>query len=218
MNEHDEAEWTKMKNKQKIMKKRTLHWKNKQVILWMTQKKSLCQRKQNTRKEKVTPTNTNTAENTHAYEITENPGYLEGKEQDHQDIVSLIETAEAELADLRMRKDLIESDFPQLLESYDRFILNEEPISTIGKTSLIEYFTYELLKPLNDIGLERSNSAYDTWKTRHFSINYTLNGQNELVFSFVLPTIDQRYQVESMSLLNVSPETMEINVQDDRVL
>lgn len=41
---------------------------------------------------------------------------------------------------------------------------------------------------------------------------------NELVFSFVLPTIDQRYQVESMSLLNVSPETMEINVQDDRVL
>lgn len=119
-------------------------------------------------KRKVTPTNTNTAENTHAYEITENPGYLEGKEQDHQDIVSLIETAEAELADLRMRKDLIESDFPQLLESYDRFILNEEPISTIGKTSLIEYFTYELLKPLNDIGLERSNSAYDTWKTRHF--------------------------------------------------
>lgn len=168
MNEHDEAEWTKMKNKQKIMKKRTLHWKNKQVILWMTQKKSLCQRKQKYTKRKVTPTNTNTAENTHAYEITENPGYLEGKEQDHQDIVSLIETAEAELADLRMRKDLIESDFPQLLESYDRFILNEEPISTIGKTSLIEYFTYELLKPLNDIGLERSNSAYDTWKTRHF--------------------------------------------------
>lgn len=30
-------------------------------------------------KRKVTPTNTNTAENTHAYEITENPGYLEGK-------------------------------------------------------------------------------------------------------------------------------------------
>ena len=52
MNEHDEAEWTKMKNKQKIMKKRTLHWKNKQVILWMTQKKSYARGNKNTRKEK----------------------------------------------------------------------------------------------------------------------------------------------------------------------
>ncbi|WP_267644000.1 hypothetical protein ACJK13_06405 [Enterococcus faecium] len=219
MNEHDEAEWTKNEEQTEDHEETNTSLEEQTSNpLDDTEEIPMLEETKIHEKEKVSPTNTNTAENTHAYEITENPGYLEGKEQDHQDIVSLIETAEAELADLRMRKDLIESDFPQLLESYDRFILNEEPISTIGKTSLIEYFTYELLKPLNDIGLERSNSAYDTWKTRHFSINYTLNGQNELVFSFVLPTIDQRYQVESMSLLNVSPETMEINVQDDRVL
>ena len=135
-----------------------------------------------------------------------------------QDIVLLIETAEAELADLRLRKYLLESDFSQLLDAFERYILKAEPISPIGKTSLIEYFTYELLKPLNNIGLKFSNTTYDTWETRHFSINYRLNDSNQLVFSFVLPTIDQRYQVESLNLLEVSPETMEITVQDDRVL
>ncbi len=39
-----------------------------------------------------------------------------------------------------------------------------------------------------------------------------------MIFSFVLPTIDQRYQVESINLLEVIPETMEVTVQDDRVL
>lgn len=113
---------------------------------------------------------------------------------------------------------MIESDFSDLLDSFDRYITKGETISPIGKTSLIEYLTYELLKPLNDIGLEMSNVTYDTWKTRHFSINYSLNEQNQLIFSFVLPTINQRYQVESINLLEVSPESMEITIQDDRVL
>ncbi|OQO71445.1 hypothetical protein BH747_01020 [Enterococcus villorum] len=150
--------------------------------------------------------------------LNENQVYLETKDKDHQDIVLLIETAEAELADLRLRKYLIESDFSELLDSFEHYITKGEPISPIGKTSLIEYLTYELLKPLNDIGLTMSSSTYDTWETRHFSINYFLNEQNKLIFSFVLPTINQRYQVESIHLLEVSPETMEITVQDDRVL
>lgn len=152
------------------------------------------------------------------HELNENQLYLDTKEKDHQDIVLLIETAEAELADLRLRKSLIEADFSELLDAFDRYITKEVTISPIGKTSLIEYFTYELLKPLNDIGLAMSTTAYDTWETRHFSINYRLNEQNELIFSFVLPTINQRYQVESINLLVVSPETMEITIQDDRVL
>lgn len=149
--------------------------------------------------------------------LNENQVYLETKDKDHQDIVLLIETAESELADLRLRKYLIESDFSELLDSFERYITKGETISPIGKTSLIEYLTYELLKPLNDIGLTMSSSTYDTWETRHFSINYFLNEQNKLIFSFVLPTINQRYQVESIHLLEVSPETMEITVQDDRV-
>ncbi|EPM6850070.1 hypothetical protein ACTPGR_000125 [Enterococcus hirae] len=168
--------------------------------------------------EQVTSEQLEAIESSHPHEARENPVYLETKEKDHQDIVLLIETAEAELADLRLRKYLLESDFSQLLDAFERYILKAEPISPIGKTSLIEYFTYELLKPLNDIGLKFSNTTYDTWETRHFSINYRLNESNQLVFSFVLPTIDQRYQVESLNLLEVSPETMEITVQDDRVL
>lgn len=148
----------------------------------------------------------------------ENHVYLESKKRDHQDIVLLIETAEAELADLRLRKALIESDFSKLLDYFTRYITNETPISPIGKTSLIEYVAYELLRPLNDIGLELSETAYDTWKTRHFLANYNLNEQNELIFSFIIPTINQRYQVEAINLLEVSPETMEITIQDDRVL
>lgn len=168
--------------------------------------------------EQVTSEQLEAIESSQPHEARENQVYLETKEKDHQDIVLLIETAEAELADLRLRKYLLESDFSQLLDAFERYILKAEPISTIGKTSLIEYFTYELLKPLNDIGLKFSNNTYDTWETRHFSINYRLNESNQLVFSFVLPTIDQRYQVESLNLLEVSPETMEITVQDDRVL
>lgn len=150
--------------------------------------------------------------------VDENQLYLDSKEKDHLDIVNMIETAEIELADLRLRKYLIEADFSGLLDSFDRYLLKNEPISPIGKTSLIEYFTYELLKPLNDIGLELSTTAYERWETRHFSINYALDERNHLIFSFVLPTIDQRYQVESINLLEVIPETMEIIVQDDRVL
>ncbi len=150
--------------------------------------------------------------------VDENQLYLDSKEKDHLDIVSMIETAEAELADLRLRKYLIETDFSGLLDSFDRYLLKGEPISPIGKTSLVEYFTYELLKPLNDIGLELSTTTYDRWETRHFSINYSLDEQNHLIFSFVLPTIDQRYQVESINLFEVIPETMEVTVQDDRVL
>ncbi|VEE81036.1 hypothetical protein [Enterococcus hirae] len=168
--------------------------------------------------EQVTSEQLEAIESSHPHEARENQVYLETKEKDHQDIVLLIETAEAELADLRLRKYLLESDFSQLLDAFERYILKAEPISPIGKTSLIEYFTYELLKALNDIGLKFSNTTYDTWETRHFSINYRLNESNQLVFSFVLPTIDQRYQVESLNLLEVSPETMEITVQDDRVL
>lgn len=168
--------------------------------------------------EQVTSEQLEAIESSQLHETKENQLYLETKEKDHQDIVLLIETAEAELADLRLRKYLLESDFSQLLDAFERYILKAEPISPIGKTSLIEYFTYELLKPLNDIGLKFSNTTYDTWETRYFSINYRLNESNQLVFSFVLPTIDQRYQVESINLLEVSPGTMEITVQDDRVL
>ena len=172
-------------------------------------------------KEKIVPNATNQSGNgrsTVEHAVNENQAYLSGKQNDHEDIVNLIAAAEEELADLRLRKYLIEADFNELLVAYHRYVLEDTPISTIAKTSLIEYFAYELLKPLNDTGLELSKQAYDVWETRYFSINYSLTPQKELMFSFVLPTIDQRYQVESINLMRVSPEHMTIEIDDDRVL
>lgn len=151
-------------------------------------------------------------------ELADNQSYLSGKEQDHQEIVQMIHEAETQLADLRMRKAFIESGFSELLGAYQQYILAGEPISPIAKTSLVEYFAYELLKPLNDIGLELSGTTYDTWETRHFSINYALDDSANLIFSFALPTIDERYQVDAINLLKISPETMTIDVKDDQVL
>ncbi|NBA61051.1 hypothetical protein [Enterococcus mundtii] len=172
-------------------------------------------------KEKVVPNSTNQTDNARStieQAVNENQEYLSGKQHDHEDIVDLIAAAEEELADLRLRKYLIEADFNELLVAYHRYVLEDTPISAIAKTSLIEYFAYEILKPLNDIGLELSKQAYDVWETRYFSINYSLTPQKELMFSFVLPTIDQRYQVESINLMRVSPEQMTIEIDDDRVL
>lgn len=150
--------------------------------------------------------------------LADNQSYLSGKEQDRQEIVQMIHEAEVQLADLRMRKAFIESGFSELLGAYQQYILADEPISPIARTSLVEYFAYELLKPLNDIGLELSRTTYDTWETRHFSINYALDDSDNLIFSFALPTIDERYQVDAINLLKVSPETMTIDVKDDQVL
>ncbi|MGM9902489.1 hypothetical protein A5844_000052 [Enterococcus sp. 10A9_DIV0425] len=169
-------------------------------------------------KEKVVPNPTEFYKENIEHIVDENQFYLSGKERDHEDIVSLIETAEAELADLRLRKYLIEADFNELLVAYNHYVLEKAPISAIAKKSLIEYFAYELLKPLNDIGLKLSTHSYDEWETRHFSINYSLDNHQELIFSFVLPTINQRYQVEAINLLRISPETMTIEVDDERVL
>jgi hypothetical protein len=169
-------------------------------------------------KEVIVPQNTDTPKQEQKQELSENKVYLETKEQDRQDVVNLIQSAEEELADLKLRKYLMESDFPALLESYQQYLLHQEPISTIGRSSLIEYFTYELLKPLNRIGLSLSDTTYDTWKTRYFDVTYLLDDQNDLFFSFIVPTIDQRYQTTPMPLIKVSPQEMKVEVQDDQVL
>lgn len=150
--------------------------------------------------------------------LSENKTYLSRKKHHHQEIIDRIQITEEELANLRMRQYLIESDFPALLDAYNRYLLKEEPISSLAKASLVEYFTYELLKPLNDIHLELSKNSYDTWQTRHFSINYSINEQNELIFSFLLPTIKPQHQVEAIPLFKISPEMMEITVEDNHVL
>lgn len=59
--------------------------------------------------------------------------YYAVKAQDHQRIESLIEQAENELADLKLRKSIMEADFSGLLNHYRHLILTEQEISVIAK-------------------------------------------------------------------------------------
>ncbi len=147
--------------------------------------------------------------------IRENDPYYDLKDKDRDEIVQWIASAEEELADLRLRKSLLEADFPTLLEEYRRLILKNEPISTIAKTRLLEYFSYELLKPLKSVDLKQSD-AYNTWESRHFFISYQLDEKRNLELKFKMNVGDAR--AAYMPLILVCPEDMTVLVDEKQVL
>ena len=146
-----------------------------------------------------------------------NNSYYEMKNHDHHDLVQWITSAEQELADLRLRKRLLEADFKGLLEEYRRLIITNEPISTIAKTNLLEYFSYELLKPLESINLQQADS-YNTWSTKHFLVAYQLNNDFSLSFNFKMDVVDARFDAPYMPLLIVHPQEMSVEVDEKQVL
>lgn len=159
-----------------------------------------------------------TAENleTKIPKMTEAEAYYQTKQNDHDEIVLLIGAAEKELADLKLRKSLMEADFSQLLAEYNRLIVPKVEISTIAKKTLLEYFSYELLKPLLSIGLKQA--AYDTWETKHFLTKYELDSKEDLMLQFKINPVDQRFTTDFMSLMTISPKTMQVTVNDPQVL
>lgn len=148
---------------------------------------------------------------------TEKDFYYDMKNQDHEEIVQWIASVEEELADLRLRKSLIEADFYVLLDQYRKLILPNVPISTIAKTNLLEYFSYELLHPLKAVGLKQADS-YNTWESRHFLITYQLDEDKNLQLSFKMDVVDSRFQTEFMPLILVKPENMTVEVDEKEVL
>lgn len=143
--------------------------------------------------------------------------YYEMKSQDHQEIIDWIASAEAELADLRLRKSLLEADFEELLSEYRRLITTNAPISTIAKSNLLEYFSYELLKPLKSIGLQQAE-AYNTWESKHFLVAYQLDDEKNLALSFRMDVIDSRFDASYMPLIVVRPVDMTVEVDEKQVL
>ncbi|MDT2783271.1 hypothetical protein P7G87_01035 [Enterococcus asini] len=143
--------------------------------------------------------------------------YYQNKEADHQEIEQLIATAERELADLKLRKALMEADFGQLLQYYQELILPNEPISPIAKKTLLEYFSYELLKPLHTVGLTQG-SRYDVWQSKHFLIQYQLTETQNLALNFQMTPIDSRFTTAFMNLMTVKPGEMVVEVEDNQVL
>ncbi|MGM0139287.1 hypothetical protein IGI65_001742 [Enterococcus sp. DIV0755b] len=164
---------------------------------------------------------TNLAEDGLTYEATkttEEQAYQQNKENDHDEIVRLIAASEAELADLKLRKSLMEADFTELLEEYKRLIIPQVEISVIAKKILLEYFSYELLKPLHSVGLKPAENNYDVWETKHFLVQYYLDESQQLIFNFKINPVDQRFTSEFMPLLTLDVKNMKVTIKDDEVL
>lgn len=149
--------------------------------------------------------------------MNEQESYEEMKSQNKQEIIQWIASAEEELADLRLRKSLLEADFNGLLSEYRRLIASNTTISTIAKTNLLEYFSFELLKPLQSIGLQQSDH-YNTWETRHFLVTYQLDDDKNLELSFMMDVIDSRFNADFMPLILVKPKDMTVEVNEKQVL
>ncbi|MDZ5566181.1 hypothetical protein [Enterococcus cecorum] len=57
--------------------------------------------------------------------------YDETKQKDHQKILSLIQAAEDELADLKLRRVIMEANFEKLLSLFHHHVLDEYKISAL---------------------------------------------------------------------------------------
>lgn len=148
---------------------------------------------------------------------TEAESYYQNKMADRDETQRLIEISERELADLKLRKALMESNFENLLKEYQRLIIPQVDISVIAKKTLLEYFSYELLQPLHSVGLQQTNS-YDIWQSKHFLIKYSLDNNENLMLSFKMNPIDPRFTTDFMHLMTVKPGSMVVTVEDDQVL
>lgn len=142
--------------------------------------------------------------------------YFVTKENYEVEIEKWIDESEAELADLYLRKQIIEADFKGLLEQYKTYIVDDQKSSTIAKTNLITYLSYELLKPFQTIGMEQTEH-YNTWETARFYTAYQLNEEKELVFYFKLKVVDDRFLVDYLPLITINIEKMTVKVDDLQV-
>lgn len=145
--------------------------------------------------------------------------YYDNRSENYQDLLSLIDDAEKEIADLKFRKVLMESDFPALLDYFIKIFVKEEmSVSAIAKGALLEYFTFELIKPLENHDLHLSTNEFSTWESKHFNLTYRLTSANDINFSFMMPTSDGKFRSEKIKLMEVYPDTMKVKVLNDAVL
>ncbi len=143
--------------------------------------------------------------------------YYQAKAQDHARIEALIDQAEKELADLKLRKSMMESDFEGLHTHYQHLIIGEKDISTIAKKTLLEYYAYEFLKPLKSIQLSATDN-YDTWQTKHFYVRFQLTEAKQLDLYFKLNPINSTYESSYLPLLTIDSAQQSVLVNDDQIL
>ena len=148
--------------------------------------------------------------------LINDPYYLQ-KEQDHSEIVQWIDSVEEQLQDLRLRKSLLEANFDELIVCYRRYISDEEEISMVAKTNMLEYFTYELLKPLINVGLKPLDS-YNSWSTKRFLVSYQLEEDRTYTLNFKMNVVDERFDSDFMSLITINPVEMTVAVKEEQVV
>lgn len=139
--------------------------------------------------------------------------YDEAKQRDHKKILSLIQAAEDELADLKLRRVIMEADFEKLLSLFNHHILNECKISALAKQILIEYISYELLRPLASLDLQKGDS-FNRWYTKHFQVIHRLDEQNRLVFEFQLNVLNPSMNPTFIPLLAFDLHAKEVEIFD----
>ena len=146
--------------------------------------------------------------------------YYEKKEKNRKNIIDMIQIAEEELADLKLRKSLMESGFSELLTYYRQLLLESSSLelSSIAQATLLEYITYELLKPLTHIGLKYSLSELDSWETVHFQMRYSITEYNQLKFAVKMKPINNKYQPTYMDIFELDLDEMKVDIDDNQVL
>ncbi|MBM7709629.1 hypothetical protein [Enterococcus lemanii] len=142
--------------------------------------------------------------------------YMILKKEYQNEITSWIQESEKELADLYLRKKLLAANFKELLEQYQTIILQNQEVSTIAKTNLLEYFSYELLLPFHSIGLE-GTEHYNTWETKQFFVAYQLDEQGHLIFYFKLKVLDDRFVVDYIPLVRLDMQEMTVTIEEKQV-
>lgn len=142
--------------------------------------------------------------------------YDETKSRDHQKILTLIEAAEAELRDLKLRKEIMEANFSQLTQLFHNYLINAQVISALAKQTLVEYLSYELLRPLANQKLNKGNN-FNLWTAKHFQVLHHLDEKNRIIFEFQMNVLDQRIVPDFIPLLAFDIEDFSVEIFDHQI-
>ena len=149
-------------------------------------------------------------------EVSFETQYDETKVRDHQKILTLIEAAELELRDLKLRKEIMEADFSTLTQLFHAYLVEEQAISTLAKQTLVEYLSYELLRPLAHQGLNKGNN-FNLWSAKHFQVLHHLDEKNRIIFEIQMNGLDQRIVPEFIPLIAFDLEHTTVEIFDHQI-
>lgn len=142
--------------------------------------------------------------------------YEQVKAQGHQAILADIKKTEAILADLRLQKLLAEAPFSSLVEAFCEFQQEKTEISTTARQQLHDYLIFELLKPLTQTSLVKTDEE-GVWQTKHFFIRYRFQ-KTQLTFEIKIPVTDARFDSHYLPLFNLDMRKMHATVLEKEVI